>query len=58
MSRDERTSLRSISADTRMLERRALEILTDSIGNDSQATAAWSLLEKEAALMCGEEPSR
>jgi tetratricopeptide (TPR) repeat protein len=37
---------------------RALEILTDSIGNDSQATAAWSLLEKEAALMCAERSRR
>jgi tetratricopeptide (TPR) repeat protein len=37
---------------------RALEILTDSIGNDSQATAAWSLLEKEAALICAERSRR
>ena len=37
---------------------RALEILTDSVGSDSQGTAAWSLLEKEAALMCAERSRR
>jgi tetratricopeptide (TPR) repeat protein len=37
---------------------RALEILTDSLSDESQATAAWSVLEKDAARMCAERTRR
>jgi hypothetical protein len=37
---------------------RALEILTDSLNDESQAVSAWSVLEKDAALMCGEKTRR
>jgi tetratricopeptide (TPR) repeat protein len=37
---------------------KALEILTDSLEDESQATAAWSVLEKDAALMCAEKTRR
>ena len=37
---------------------RALEILTDSLNDESQAVSAWSVLEKDAALMCAEKSRR
>jgi tetratricopeptide (TPR) repeat protein len=37
---------------------RALEILTDSLSDESQAVSAWSVLEKDAALMCAEKTRR
>lgn len=37
---------------------RALEILIDSLNDESQAVAAWSVLEKDAALMCAEKTRR
>lgn len=37
---------------------RALEMLTDSLCDESQAMAAWSVLEKDAALMCAEKTRR
>ncbi len=37
---------------------RALEILAESLDDESQAAAAWAVFEKDAALMCAEKTRR